>query len=1330
MFPAYSSGAQNSQRSNQINKAKADSCNKANEEDWLHNSSFSKTGLIEKGEKEKTDSKEIVVVESSDSLQSSSDDGTSSLSGEDQETVEKSHKKDRKKAKEKKKKKKEKKKKKKEKRKRKSKHDDSSMQTELKRKKIVDESFYDFELFYFSSNEFLQKLLCDKEYLSYFSTLSNDQLKSSNFIEELPGIVLRNAFRINKKGDKNNICFDSAYFKQVPKYNLPKDSFSVQFSRKLKILNKKKRREIIRESKRNRYFLQLDKIRASHEEAYKQPSAKLDLTQSTLSNKLWLYLEMKRELDEGDHFDEQLIRDKATDYMKYLNENKNDVRKWLEFIEFQKTHRHLDENIESPSIITSSFPIYERILAIYERAIKENPNDFRLRIEKIKYQADSIEMNTAFDSAEQIEKEFMSLLIKQSTLDKSQLNKTSSAEQIGIVQNLFEVWFEYLSFLINNNFSYNICSKIKRTFQKAFEFFLNNDENMLIKRHANSAIVQVNLLEMFETYCLYMCKNGYVEKAIGSYQALIDFNFGSQNSDQSTNINDLRSKRSLFELFWDIGLPKFGEKFSSGWSSCLKNRNNLFATLENDHEYLQNRVEMELETIEERILLWNEMRIEHRWHEIERLRSIVYWYPFYPRTVTGESADDCSDPDRLISFEDDVSFLLFNLCSPANAKETNECLKFHLLSKFFKLLNLVRSDEECLDGHLPIKVRLTLKENVDFVRYLNEQFTDLNDYQANRQDLPFTGTSEFLSNMLICFYDVFDQNSNTSQNYSQEDRKKLESVFKRLIKSTIDFFRACLQQASDSFETLTYKTNLTILKWKFELNLYYLLRKLNKQEIRSENEFDSYLNAELVKQNLLNQAKNDLSSEENRSNFTLWKQYGILKWILNNFDTEITKAIQLKETRKVFDTLLNTSAHSVSSSVESCILIYSLCVDYVQIELDMFYNKCDFYTSSLSEGLTETQFMLSTQFSKTNFFNLDRQFKKSSYKISLGTLKQTLSELMVKNCLNKDLTSQKKQTTFKIEMSGSTKLLLNKRDFQSTYERYVNECHTKQSKQEPESFLKQKKFFLFHQVYSLFLLCINDVDKLFELNDSLLKNPISYVYFSKLSEFYLILLNYLYYREARLTRFKYKIKLYEIIRAIIVSNKLQANISESFLDLLQLTLIQFKVNNSNLFCNQLLENKDIDLMLTKIGTILSLFNKSASSSFYLSLIHTNLNRFKKIHSLAETESVGTHGSSGTLEVKNFGLHHEIRRQFERAAKCNPNSLLLWLNYFQFETYLFEKNNHSKEFKNKILYIYYQSIRNLPYSKVSVFDVFFLLMILFYYKFFLFLPFFFISRLYT
>lgn len=785
---------------------------------------------------------------------------------------------------------------------------------------------------------------------------------------------------------------------------------------------------------------------------------------------------------------------------------------------------------------------------------------------------------------------------------------------------------------------------------------------------------------------------------------MIDFNFDSHSNDQSTKNYDLKSKRSLFELFWDIGLPKFGEKFSSGWSNCLNNRNKLFATLENDQEYLQNRVDVELESIEENILLWNEMRIEHRWYEIERLRSVFYWYPFYPRTVNGESADDCSDPDRLISFEDDLSFVLFNLCSPTNSKEANDCLKFRLLSKFFKLLNFIRSDEECLDGHLQIKVQLSLKENVEFARYLNEQFTDLNNFQADQQDLPFTGTSEFLSNLLCCFFDSFDQDSNTSRNYSQEERDKLRLIFNRLIKSAIDFLRACLQQAFDSFETLTYKTNLTIFKWKFELNLFYLLRKLNKNELKAENELDSYVNAEVVKQNLLNQAKNDLSSEENRSNFTLWKQYGILKWILNNFNTELTKPVQLKETRKVFDTLLNTSTHSVSSSVESCIHIYSLCVDYVQIELDMFYNKCDFYTSSFREGFTETQFMLSTHFAKTDFFNLDRQFRKSANKISLANLKQTLSEILVKNCLNKDLTSQKKQATFKIEMSGSTKLLLNKRDFQSTYERYVNECQTKHTKNEQESFLKEKKLFMFHQVYSLFLLCINDLDKLFELNDDLLKKPISNVYFSKLSEFYLILLNYLYYKEARLTRFVYKTKLYAIIRAIIVSNKRQANISKSFLDLLQLTLIEFKVNNSNLFCNQLLENKDIDLMLTNIGSILSSFNKSGSSSFYLSLIHTNLNRFKRIHSLTETEHTPSllHSSSVTLEVKNFGLHHEIRRQFERATKCNPNSLLLWLNYFQFETYLFETNRESKEFKNRILYIYYQSIRNLPYCKVSKF----------------------------
>ena len=70
---------------------------------------------------------------------------------------------------------------------------------------------------------------------------------------------------------------------------------------------------------------------------------------------------------------------------------------------------------------------------------------------------------------------------------------------------------------------------------------------------------------------------------------------------------------------------------------------------------------------------------------------------------------------------------------------------------------------------------------------------------------------------------------------------------------------------------------------------------------------------------------------------------------------------------------------------------------------------------------------------------------KSNYSLklkdsTLSSTKETLTNLIIHNCLNK--TKPKSKSTFKIEMSGSTRLLLVKRDFQLEYDQLFEEVRT------------------------------------------------------------------------------------------------------------------------------------------------------------------------------------------------------------------------------------------------------------------------------------------------
>jgi hypothetical protein len=304
-----------------------------------------------------------------------------------------------------------------------------------------------------------------------------------------------------------------------------------------------------------------------------------------------------------------------------------------------------------------------------------------------------------------------------------------------------------------------------------------------------------------------------------------------------------------------------------------------------------------------------------------------------------------------------------------------------------------------------------------------------------------------------------------------------------------------------------------------------------------------------------------------------------------------------------------------------------------------------------------------------------------------------------------------------IGISHSTKLLLIKRDFQTEYEQLIDECRKSplHNRLDPvlnnqnETYLLEKKLFYFHQIYSLFLLCVNDYDKLMDLNDQILKTPILEVYQSKMIEFYLLILNILYFRESSITKFVYTTKLYAIVRSLIVRNNLYSiDCTKSFLNYLKLTLIQFKLKNSSMFLNQLLENNDIDLLLNQISVSLAKSKTFScnSTDFLLGSIFVYL---KKIENIIQSNNKPSSTNGPILLASNLGIKHQIRREFDQALRINPKSFQLWFLYLKFETnfniierkLLNNSQNDQSDFQNRLLSIYYQSIRNLPNHKVRL-----------------------------
>jgi hypothetical protein len=437
------------------------------QEAWLKNESF----RLKLKQPAATPAVETILINSGSSDESSSDSSTQPITCIGGSSDEESNEQECTKAKRKKKSKKKKKKKKKEAKKR---HKKKKQRTKLNSSSEEDESTNQR---FRSSSEVNKKLLTtlfDSQYKLYFERFTRDQLKTFIFYDDLPGLIPRNALKLNTLGDKNNLCFDTAHYKIVPKYYI-NDPIAFRTKARASLANKKKltrkqlRRQILAQSREKRYFTQAQRDTTKTNEQTQTTKPNVDLAQSTISNRMWLYLEMKNELDSINNATaEGGGADLTADFMKYLDVNKSDVSKWLEFIAYQSL-------LQTRQSTGGSLYVYEKKQSIFERALKENPDSFRLRIAHVRLKAQSLELlNVNFYNAiELVEAEFFNVIVAESLrLAYMKLSQTSVFNEILV--NLFETWCALLDFLAANNSANVFVDKIRRAYIKCFGFFLSN----------------------------------------------------------------------------------------------------------------------------------------------------------------------------------------------------------------------------------------------------------------------------------------------------------------------------------------------------------------------------------------------------------------------------------------------------------------------------------------------------------------------------------------------------------------------------------------------------------------------------------------------------------------------------------------------------------------------------------------------------------------------------------------------------------------------------------------------------------------------------------------
>ncbi|KAK6997820.1 protein NRDE2 [Biomphalaria glabrata] len=336
------------------------------------------------------------------------------------------------------------------------------------------------------------------------------------------------------------------------------------------------------------------------------------------------------------------IFEKVRSYNQKTRESPHNVQLWLEFIQFQDVVAQEDKSFQGHvvrlrDIYRPSKSVIEKKLAILEKAIDFNPSSLELKLARLELYQDIWE-------ADQCDKAWQDLLF------------TYAAD--------IDLWRQYLSNQQSRLVKFTF-GKILKLYHKCFQTVVPILEGQVkvINKPDN---MEDKLLGLFCQYCDFLNHTGYTERAISSFQALIEFNLFCPIS---LNLTTTKQRVEIFQTFWESGVTRFGEPKAKGWSNWFQNKQtgsiHIPQTVNTDE--LEDKVILEKLT---RSLTWLKM---------EKIRQEAHMLPWKPNTAQGETEDDCEDLDRMVLF-DDIKPALFKMT------RSESCLR--LICMFLKFLGL------------------------------------------------------------------------------------------------------------------------------------------------------------------------------------------------------------------------------------------------------------------------------------------------------------------------------------------------------------------------------------------------------------------------------------------------------------------------------------------------------------------------------------------------------------------------------------------------------------------------------------------------------------------
>ena len=459
-------------------------------------------------------------------------------------------------------------------------------------------------------------------------------------------------FRIDHKPEFDNLRYDSVYSGDVATYRRRFDCLGLRPSQVLKwtdgrskVSKRKKAKGLRREG---RYFVARLKCEASGVMIIKKEGQPSGLEK--LSDFISLESALKKDWETSD---ESLTAERQMtiltgEYNSSLLEQPHNVSLWLEFLAFQNQlleWGHLPgESTDHTS--RKKQALVERKLSIYERALQQNPMSVDLLLGYMALAREKLEM-------EEILRKWKDIVFRQ--------------------PNQPSLWLGYIHFC-QTNFSSFKTSSVGSIYCKCINTLLSIMEGDL-KSHQPLPDTPIYLLAIFYLYCTFLKQAGLVERAVASYQALVEFNLCCPLQVDGSSGASLKAAKEFFEAYWDSGVARLGERGAVGWSNWSEANHSADAgrkplgilpddivlfgkgsDRETNEDDMKDEEDVEMELV-------SGLQFPEAWRRLEDYRTSQHCFPWSPDTAKGETIDDCADPDRIVMF-DDVSQALFRISDP------------------------------------------------------------------------------------------------------------------------------------------------------------------------------------------------------------------------------------------------------------------------------------------------------------------------------------------------------------------------------------------------------------------------------------------------------------------------------------------------------------------------------------------------------------------------------------------------------------------------------------------------------------------------------------------